>query len=394
LLERLPRGRRNAALALLGVLTLWFAWSIRAVLNPLLVGYLLAYILHPIVQRVRGRRLSHRGAVNLTFAVVAVGLVLVGVGLVHQTNSLVRDVITNDKMGELIRERWHGLHAKLDWLPDVTRPGRDTLAEDLQAGWETLRDWMQEDTAAATEAAQVGLRRAGDALDRVRAFAGWLLGVGGLVVLVPLYTYYLLFELERVHGFFRRYLPKRERTRIAAAGSQIGEVLANFFRGRLLVCLLKGGLLTLGLWLTGIPYAFLLGMGSGFLSLIPAVGPMVGFIAAFLLGALAGDHTFVASLVRTGVVFALAEVVEGYVLIPKVLGDSLGLHPVVVLFSLLAGGASLGLFGILVALPLTASIVIVVREFVLPALARFADEDRVQSSSVIVTGSEESERED
>jgi predicted PurR-regulated permease PerM len=218
----------------------------------------------------------------------------------------------------------------------------------------------------------------------VRRVAAWLFGIGGLVVLVPLYTYYLLFELDRVHGFFGRYVPKRERARVARVGNQVGEVLAHFFRGRLLVCVLKGALLTVGLFVADVPYAFLLGMGSGFLSLIPAVGPLIGFVGAFLLGVLVGEHSFVGSLVRTGLVFGLAELVEGYVLIPKVLGDSLGLHPVVVLFSLLAGGAALGLFGVLVALPLTASLVILAREFVLPALGRFADEDPLESSTVPV----------
>ncbi len=73
--------------------------------------------------------------------------------------------------------------------------------------------------------------------------------------------------------------------------------------------------------------------------------------------------------------FGLGEVIEGYVLVPKILGNSLGLHPVVVMVSVFAGGAALGMFGLLIAIPLTASLVIVTRELVLPALAQFADED-------------------
>jgi predicted PurR-regulated permease PerM len=116
-------------------------------------------------------------------------------------------------------------------------------------------------------------------------------------------------------------------------------------------------------------------MGSGFLSLVPFVGSFLGFLVAFSMGLLPADSEFLGTLIRTGVVFGLGEMVEGYVLVPKILGNSLGLHPVVVMVSVFAGGAALGMFGLLIAIPLTASLVIVTRELVLPALAQFADED-------------------
>src|SRR6185503_15652932 len=101
------------------------------------------------------------------------------------------------------------------------------------------------------------------------------------------------------------------------------------------------------------------------------VGSLAGFVVALLFGFL--DYPVLEALWRTGGVFLVAEVLENYFLIPKILGDSLGLHPIVVIFSLLAGAASLGMFGLLIALPLTASVVILGREFVLPVLADLAD---------------------
>ena len=156
-------------------------------------------------------------------------------------------------------------------------------------------------------------------------------------------------------------------------GGKIGAVIANFFRGRLTVCFFKGLFLSVALTLAGVQYAFLFGMLSGFLSILPFFGPFLGFMLAFTVGI--AHQGVMGSLVRTGVIFALAEVIEGYVLLPRILGDSLGLHPLVVFFSLLAGGAALGMLGVLVALPLTASIVILCQEFVLPALKDWADED-------------------
>jgi len=194
-----------------------------------------------------------------------------------------------------------------------------------------------------------------------------------MFLLVPLYAYYLLFELGRLHTFVRCYLPKRDRERLTGVADQIGVVVASFFRGRLAVCFVKGLILSIGLWIAGVDYAFLFGMLSGFLSLIPFFGPFIGFVAAFTIGIL--DHSVVGSLIRCGIVFGVAEVLEGYVLVPKILGDSLGLHPLVVIFAMLAGAAALGMFGILIALPLTASLVILFRELVLPALQKWADEE-------------------
>jgi predicted PurR-regulated permease PerM len=144
------------------------------------------------------------------------------------------------------------------------------------------------------------------------------------------------------------------------------------------VCLCKGSFLAIGLWLSGVQYPVLIGLGTGFLTLIPFVGSLVGFVVALLFAFL--DYEVLSALLRAGIVFLLAELLENYVLIPKILGDSLGLHPIVVICSLLAGVAALGMFGLLIALPLAASLVILAREFVLPVLADLADQDRGEPS--------------
>ncbi len=195
----------------------------------------------------------------------------------------------------------------------------------------------------------------------------------GLLVLLPIYTWFLLFELERIHSFIARYLPRRDRERIVRIAGQVGEVLATFFRGRLLVCLVKGGILALGLWIAGIDFALLLGLGTGFLSLVPFVGSFVGFVLALLVGLL--EFEVVTALWHVGLVFFAAEMIENYLLLPRILGESLGLHPVVVIFALMAGASAMGMFGLLIALPLTATIVILCREFLLPVLADIADKD-------------------
>ncbi len=370
MLERLSRNRRNLVLAVLGALVIWFFWTIRSVLNTLLLGYLAAFILHPLVLKVEQHGLSRRAAANLTFCA---GFLLFGLGgllLGLQFRDLARDVVTNEKVQEEVQAR----------LDDFSSWMRDTLGvdigrlptPDLATLRELARDYLEEDPSKVRNAGSAGIRAAGEAFGFLGNVIGRLLGLGGLFLLVPLYAYYLLFELGRLHAFVARYLPQRDRQRIVRVGGQIGEVIANFFRGRLSVCLAKGLLLSFGLLIARVDYAFLFGMVSGLFSLVPFIGPAVGFVMASAVAII--DHGVIGALLRTGIVFGLAELIEGYVLIPKILGDSLGLHPVVVLFALIAGGASLGMLGLLIALPLTASLVILIKEFVLPSLANLADE--------------------
>jgi predicted PurR-regulated permease PerM len=382
---------RNLALFLLFGLLAWFCWTVRSVLNPLILAYLLAFILHPLVLTLERRGWKRRSAVNFIFGAFLALLTLLGFLIVQQGRGMYRELTAEQGLSEQVRARideaFHKYQKEINWTLRLldkekteaqTTPG-DTMIvsgelrsyEDLQRFLQqALDDWLQGTHTAEPGPPQV----AGVTFPLLRSVFGGAFSFLGLLLLLPIYTWFLLFELEGIHGFLQRYLPSRERARLVKIGTQIGEVLSNFFRGRLLVCLCKGSILALGLWIMGIQYPLLIGLGTGFLTLIPFVGSAVGFVVALLFGFL--DYDVLTALWRAGVVFIVAEVLENYVLIPKIIGDSLGLHPIVVIFSLLAGAASLGMFGLLIALPLAASLVILAREFLLPVLADLADQDR------------------
>jgi predicted PurR-regulated permease PerM len=396
LIDKLKKPWRNAALAALVLLVGWFCWTIRAVLNPLILGYLLAYVAHPMVLKLERRGWSRRTAVNVIFIGTGLGLALVTVFGFLQGRSLVlrlSDPQLHERMWTRLERELEQHEGKIAWIT-AHLPGRggepapdaapDAVQEPAADGpaasaLSELRAALEEWTAALfagenlSQTRDTGLAAAGVALAFLQRLFGSILAFGTLLVLLPIYTYVLLFELERIHRFVRHYLPAGERTRLSRVGVQIGEVLASFFRGRLLVCLLKGLCYTLGLWIAGIDYALLIGLGTGFLSLVPFVGSLVGLVAACLVGFF--EHSLVGSLVRAGVVFGVVELLENYVLVPKILGDTLALHPVVVIAAIMAGGAAFGMFGLLVALPVTAALVILTREFVLPTLEQIARGD-------------------
>jgi len=489
-LDRLSKKKRNFGLLVVLALIGWFFWTIRSVLNPLILGYLLAFVLHPAVLHLeRQRGWTRPRAVNVIFLAAALFITVTAGGIYLQGKQLVESVAAANSKDDVLRRAEQQIDAFLvkarTWSdrlvggsaeepedpedpeqlgepempldpdaagqdgaaagrvesssveppaaespsdgaappgvappgeahpgeaqpedeqpagaqPEAERAGSETPGTDLPApagaaakphherspaaGHEpsaelTLRDLVQawwKGYIARTEggAGAVALQNAPAVIVVLVNFFGSIVSLVALVLLLPIYGYFLLFELERIHRFVRRHIPKDERERVTRIGTQIGGVIANFFRGRLMICVLKGSVITIGLALSGAPYALFFGVMAGLMSLVPFVGPMLTFVCAMVFGL--QDLSLVQALLWIGGTFLLGEILEGYVFIPKILGDSLGLHPVVVLVSIFAGGAALGMFGFLIAIPLTATFVILARELLLPALRQFADED-------------------
>ncbi|MEL6430201.1 MAG: AI-2E family transporter [Planctomycetota bacterium] len=473
MLERLSKNHRNIALAGIALLALWFAWTVRAVLNPLILGYLLAYILRPSVRRLERGGMRRRTAVNVIFALFGLALLGIGGGVFVQGRQFVENQARLiDEGRDPFTRTEQAIDSLLgtagDWIDSTFRsdaaddlvdgkvgapegdgeeepgeaaptndgpsdvPATDDLdpapAVDDAAGPASaegdapegpsegssdeapapagaldlgssdgstqgdgdepsevdeseltlrtlVRAWAESWTDAEGET--TGLQKARVVLGYVQRVFGGVLSVLSFLLLLPVYTYFLLFELERIHEFVRAHIPKKERDRVTRIAQSTGSVIANFFRGRLLICVVKGLVIAVGLAILGVPYGLLIGVLSGFLALVPFVGPTIGFVAAELVAAqhgLGSDGTWLRLGLIAGV-YVLAEGIEGYVLIPKVLGDSLGLHPVVILVSVFVGGAALGLFGFLIAIPLAATVIILFRELVMPAIEDFAEED-------------------
>jgi predicted PurR-regulated permease PerM len=383
MLPGLTVNKRNWLLAILCVAVLWFAWTVRTALNPLLVGLLFAYILHPLVLQLERRGWSRKSAVNFIFINFGLAMTLMGVLVVAQATALVEDFASDTNTLGRLADRFQ---VAVEWLLGKLRAmGFDLsligVADEAEAGrnvrerfLERARDWITSD-----EGALAGLDAAEGVWKVAQRFFGSLMATLGFLFLVPLYTWFLLFELERISSFVSGYIPREHREQWTRIGAAMAEMLGGFFRGRLLVCVTKGLIIWLLLLVMGVPYALLLGLLGGVLSLLPVLGPGIGHACVFGVALLSFEPS--GALWRTAVVFAIAEAAEGYVLIPKILGDSLGLHTLVVFAALTIFGSAMGMFGLLIALPLTAAIVILARELVLPALREFAEGPHAAASA-------------
>ncbi len=406
MLEELSRTKRNLALLGVALVVALAAWKIRAVINPLILGYLLAFILQPLVVGLERRGLRRSGAVLSVFGSAFAASLLLGFGVLYQGRVLIETLrpeaqaaaqaepLEQGSFGEAPRPGDAVPGEPIEAVPAQVTPASG-LEPTGQQRLERLRAWLEqrlgpewvppspsihglveffgESSGAREVAGQAGAAAATSIYEGLRGFFGGVFGLSTLALMVPVYAFFWLFEMGRLNEYVRKHLPVRHRQRLTSLFVRLGEVLSVFFRGRLTVCLLKGLFLTVGLVVAQIPYALLLGLGGGFLSIVPFLGGIAAFVFALLVALSA--HSLAHALVATTIVFALAELLEGYVLMPRILGDSLGLSDVAVLFAITAGGAFLGLLGVLLALPLAAAIKILYLEFVEPALEQFAEED-------------------
>ncbi|EAR22405.1 AI-2E family transporter [Nitrococcus mobilis] len=326
------------ALALGGVLI----YLLRPILMPFLTGALLAYLADPLADRLERLRL------NRTFAVIVVftGLSLVGVGAL---------LLLLPMLGSQLDSLRSLLPQVVDWVHQVGLPWLRTHAgvgiESLDLA--TLRGaiaehWQSTSSFAASVVAQ--------ATSSGLALAGLLANLA----LIPVVTFYLLRDWDVLIARIRDLLPRRMEPIISTLAGECNEVVAAFLRGQLLVMLALGVIYAFGLWLLGLDLALLVGMLAGIASIVPYLGFIVGIGSA----ALATVFQFSDWLMPLGLVcgvFLVGQLLESLLLTPLLVGDRIGLHPVAVIFAVLAGGQLFGFSGILLALPIAAIIMVLLR---------------------------------
>jgi len=319
----------------------WLLYRLAPVLTPFAVSALLAYLGDPLVDRLQGRGLSRTAAVLTVFIL----LLLAGLGLL-----LVMVPLLQRQVAVLIAK----VPAIVDWvqvelLPRVAAlPGFAELRLDPEAVRETLMAHWRQLGGAAT-----GLMR--NVFWSGQLLVGWL----AWLVLVPVVTFYLLRDWDLLVARVRELLPRRWEPTVARLAGECDAVLAEFLRGQLLVMLALGTMYVSGLWLVGLDLAFLIGVLAGLVSFVPYLGVIVGVLAAGLAALIQFQDLL--HLLYVALVFGIGQAVEGMVLSPLLVGERIGLHPVAVIFAVMAGGQLFGFFGVLLALPLAAVVVVLLR---------------------------------
>ena len=320
-----------AAAVFLGLL-----WLLSGVMLPFVLGMAVAYFLDPVADWLEARGFSRAwatvtitAAAGLVFTLVAL---LVVPALVDQLAALVN---TAPKL-------FAQLQAFLtERFPSLVDEG-STLRQSLLALGDTIQS------------------KGGELVNALVTSAMNVINMALLVVLVPVITFYLLMDWDRMVARVDDLLPRDHAPVIRELARDIDRTLASFIRGQGTVCLILGVFYATALMLTGLQFGLIVGFIAGLISFIPYVGALVGGALALGLAVFQfwGEWWMIGAV---GAVFAAGQVIEGNVLTPKLVGGSVGLHPVWLIFALSAFGALFGFVGMLVAVPVAASIGVVAR---------------------------------
>jgi len=355
--------RRLITVGVLGVVLYFILSLLRAALTPLAVSFGIAYLLSPLIDWMEARGISRSFAVLLLLigvvgAAIAAALFLVP-RIQHEVSLLVQ------RLPGYVNAAAASLGPVLEQRFGVELPG--TVSEALDRVREI--EWKP---------VLQGLQRAGSQL--LGVFTGTLQAVVG-VVLIPVLAFYMLVGFPAITSGMRSLVPRGYLEPVLAKLETIDGLLSGFIRGQLLVAAVQGLLYALGFAAIGVPAALLIGLLSGALAIIPYVGGAVAIGTASTMCIL--EFGVGIELLLVVVWYAIVQALEGFVLTPRIVGESLGLHPVTVIVALMIGGDLLGFLGLLVAVPLVA----VVQVFLVDALEAYrgsalyrGEEDTVQAA--------------
>jgi predicted PurR-regulated permease PerM len=325
------------ALAAAVILLLYF---LSPILAPFLFAAILAYITNPLV----GWLERHR--VPRILGTVLVMLLLLGffvLLLVILLPLFIKEV-------RLLSERLPGylLHLNDNLVPWV----KARFGVELQFDLAALKKLLQENMQGAD-----GLGMKLLASLKIGGLA--LLGFVVNLLLVPVVLFYLLCDWNLLLGQIDRMLPRRWHPKLTGIAAEIDTVLAEFLRGQIAVMLLMSVLYVLGLWLVGLEFALPIGVITGMLVFVPYVGMLTGLVLATLVALM--QFPSAGGVIPVWIVFGIGQALEGMLVTPLLVGKRIGLHPLAVIFALLAFGQIFGFFGVLLALPASAALLVALR---------------------------------
>lgn len=340
----------------------WLIYLLAPVITPFAISAVLAYFGDPLVDRleklaIKSWKVGRTLAVSIVFilmsALIAIVLIILIPLLAEQIRLLVK-----------LFPQW------IEWLSTTVVPwisstlGFEIKDFDPAQFSDMLKEYWKEISSAAFNVINI-VSRGG------MAVATWITHL----ILIPVVTFYLLRDWDAFIAGLHDLLPRSIEPEVSKQAGEVNAVLGAFFRGQLMVMFALGVIYSVGLTLVGVELGFLIGMGAGVLSIVPYLGSIVGVVVAVAAAAFQFHDWFHVALVL--VVFAVGQTAEGMYLTPKLVGDQIGLHPVAVIFAILAGGQLFGFLGILLALPAAAALNVLVRH----ASLKYRQSDLYNSSA-------------
>lgn len=317
------------------ILSIWLLTSVRPILSPFLLALALAYLLAPVVEVLIRRGVGRKTAIAIVFLGI-IGTLAITIFLL-----IPKLYWELSKLTSVLPETMAAVEQKvLDFRSNFQAAGLphqviSLMDQHLVQGESSMVTWLD------------------GVLDNIPK----ILTSMTLLILSPVIAIYFLADWERIQGGLLRIVPQRKRVAWQRLIQDISHIVRSYIRGNILVALIVGVLTGVGVKLVGMDYALLIGVLCGLFDLIPYFGPLIGAIPAVLLGLVVSPFMAIKVLI----VILIVQQLESSVISPKLMGDSVGLHPLWIIFALLAGGEFAGFWGMLLSVPVAAVIRVIIR---------------------------------
>jgi predicted PurR-regulated permease PerM len=340
---------------------IWLLGYLSDVLIPFAVALLLAYLINPLVLLVQKKLGNRVAAVFISLFAVLMGVALLGwlfipviTKEIAHMGKILTAVVSNSDLAE---------RAATHLPPDLWQAVKDFAArKEVQDFFKTENFWsIAEGVIRKVLPGVWGV---------ITGTASFIMGVVGLAV-IGLYLVFLLFSYQKIKESWMDLIPPAYREAVTGFVEEFNLAMKRYFRGQAAVASIVGVLFALGFWIIGLPMGIVLGLFIGLLNMVPYL-QIIGLIPAFLLAlvhALEMGGSFWMILSLTGLVFAVVQIIQDAILVPKIMGRITGLSPAMILLSLSIWGKLLGVFGLLIALPMTCLLLAYYRRFLVTAEA-------------------------
>lgn len=317
-------------------------WVLRDMLLPFVAGMALAYFLNPVTDRLERLGFNRIVATLLVIVCFVLAFVLAAILVVPLLGSQI--------------------FAFIQRLPGYVNRLQEVVMTPENVAWlqRLIGDRLPDLQKSVGDFVGQGASWLGTFLLSLWSGGRAIISVFALIVITPVVAFYLLYDWHTMVNKVDSWLPREHRSTIRMLAGQIDRSLAGFLRGQASVCVILGAFYAAGLTLTGLNFALLIGVTAGLISFIPYVGSLTGFVLATGV-AIAQFWPDWMYILMVPAVFMVGQFFEGYILTPKLVGESVGLHPVWLMFSLLAFGYLFGFVGLLVAVPVAAVIGVLLR---------------------------------